>query len=90
MTASIHSSRLLSTPHLVCMNVLVYRRACDAACIRCRSGEINYVYGYIYKCMLVFATVNNVGFVVVAVVVLLFCCSFSACVCVCVYVCVCV
>ena len=40
--------------------------------MRCCVYKINYAYGYIYKCMLVFATVNNVGFVVVAVVVLLF------------------
>ena len=35
---------------------LVYVRAGDPACVRYRSGEVNYVYGYIYKCMFLFAT----------------------------------
>ena len=37
--------------------------------MRCRSGEINYKYGYIHKCMFAFAIVNNACD-------LLFCCCF--------------
>ena len=36
--------------------LLVYVRAGDPTCMRYRSGEVNCVYGYIYKCMFVFAT----------------------------------
>ena len=41
--------------------------------MRCRSGEINYKYGYIHKCMLAFAIVNNACD-------LLFCCCCFVCV----------
>ena len=40
--------------------VVYYVRACEPACMRYRSGDINYLYGYIYKRMFVFATANNV------------------------------
>ena len=33
-----------------------FARTCDPACMIYRSGEVNYVYGYIYKCIFVFAT----------------------------------
>ena len=33
------------------MNVLLYGRVCDPACMRYRLGKINYVYGYRYKCV---------------------------------------
>ena len=35
--------------YLVCSNVLVYAHACVSARVRYRSGENNYVHGYIYK-----------------------------------------
>ena len=38
-----------SIQYLVCSNVLVYAHACVSACVRYRSGENNYVHGYIYK-----------------------------------------
>ena len=40
----------------VLLVLLVEARAGDPACVRYRSGEINYVHEYIYKCMFVFAT----------------------------------
>ena len=40
-------------------------RACDPACLKYRSGEIKYMYGYVYKCVFVFVAVNNCGFVFV-------------------------
>ena len=40
----------------VLLVLLVDARAGDPACVRYRSGEINYVHEYIYKCMFVFAT----------------------------------
>ena len=64
--------------------------------MRCRSGEINYKYGYIHKCMLAFAIVNNACdllfccccFVcVVLVIVLVGCFVVVVFVCVCVFVC---
>ena len=33
--------------------------ACGPMCMRYRSGEINNVYGYVYKCMFVFVTANE-------------------------------
>ena len=36
----------------------VYARACYSACVRYTSDENNYLYGYIYKCMFVYATAN--------------------------------
>ena len=36
--------------------LLVDVRAAEPACLRYRSGEINYVHKCIYKCMFVFAT----------------------------------
>ena len=36
---------------LVSMNVLVYARACVSVYVRYRSGENNYVLGYIYACI---------------------------------------
>ena len=48
-----------------------YSHACDPACMRHRSGEMNYVYGYIDTCMLVSATVNNVVFGLVSLLLLL-------------------
>ena len=41
---------------LLLLVLLVNERAGDPACLRYRSGEINYVHEYIYKCMFVFAT----------------------------------
>ena len=44
---------------ICCMNVLVYARACDPACLRYRLGEINSEYGYILKCINALATANS-------------------------------
>ena len=41
---------------LLLLVLLVEARAGDTACVRYRSGEINYVHEYIYKCMFLFAT----------------------------------
>ena len=41
---------------LLLLVLLVEARAGDPACVRYRSGEINYVHEYIYKCVFVFAT----------------------------------
>ena len=41
---------------LLLLVLLVNERAGDPACLRYRSGEINYVHEYIYKCMFVFST----------------------------------
>ena len=42
--------------------MLIYARVCGLACMRYRLGGINYVYGYIYKCMLVFASASTFFF----------------------------
>ena len=41
---------------LLLLVLLVNERAGDPACLRYRSGEINYVHEHMYKCMFVFAT----------------------------------
>ena len=41
---------------LLLLVLLVDERAGDPACLRYRSGEINYVHEHMYKCMFVFAT----------------------------------
>ena len=41
---------------LLLLVLLVDARAGDPACVRYRSGEVNYVHEYIYKCMFLFAT----------------------------------
>ena len=41
---------------LLLLVLLVEARAGDHACMRYRSGEINYVHEHIYKCVFVFAT----------------------------------
>ena len=38
-----------SIQYVVCWNVIVYAHACVSARVRYRSGENNYVHGYIYK-----------------------------------------
>ena len=50
------------TQYSGCTDVLVCARACDPGCVRYRSGEINYIYGYIIYtnvCLLFFATANK-------------------------------
>ena len=56
---SVQHQRAIASIHLTCMNVLVCAGACVSECVRYRPGENNYVYGYMYKCMLVFLTANK-------------------------------
>ena len=56
---SVQHQGAIASIHLVYMHVSVYAGACVSECVRYRPGENNYVYGYTYKCMLVFVTANK-------------------------------
>ena len=45
--------------HLLYTNVLVQVHQCVSVSVRYRSGENNYVHGYIYQCMFVFVTTDK-------------------------------
>ena len=53
---------------LGCMGVLMYVHVCGLVHMNCRSGEINYLYGYRYKCMYIYILKNQINFLLLFLV----------------------